>query len=146
MAAVGNSFQNSFIDWFFRAQTFTAPATLYAALYTVAPTATAGSGTEVTGGSYARVAITSSLANWAGTQGATTTTASTGTSGTTSNNAAITFPLPTANWGSIVAFTFMSASAGGNEYVFASLTTAKTVNNGDPAPAFAISALTFTIT
>jgi hypothetical protein len=69
------------------------PGKLYIGLDTVACGET-GSGTEVTGGSYARVAVTSSLANWAGTQSAGSTTASSGTGGTTSNNNAITFSAP----------------------------------------------------
>jgi hypothetical protein len=104
---------------------------------------------EVTGGSYARVAVTSSLANWAGTQGATTTTASSGTSGTTSNNAAITFPTPTANWasGSMMAcgLWLYDASTAGNPLFGSMLATPKTINNGDAAPSITISAFTFQV-
>lgn len=147
-AALSNYLQNKYLDWFLRAQTFTAPSTVYIALATVAATAssTTACGTEVTGGSYARVAVTSSLANWAGTQSAGSTTTSTGTSGQTSNNATITFPAPTANWGSVVGFCIMDAATVGNMLIFAPLTTSKTVNNGDAAPSFAIGALTYTIT
>lgn len=144
-AAISNYLQNKFIDWFFRAQTFTAPTTIYIALATSASSASA-CGTEVSGGSYARVAVTSALANWAGTQGSGTTTASSGTSGQTSNNGAITFPAPTANWGTITGFCAFDASSGGNLLFFASLTVSKTVNNGDAAPSFAAAALTYTIT
>lgn len=80
--------RNKLIDWYYRGQSFTPPATLYAVLLSAA---TRTGGTEVTTGGVVRVAITSSLANWAGTQGSGTTSASTGTSGTTSNNADITF-------------------------------------------------------
>ncbi len=135
---------NHVIDWFFRGQTFTPPATIYVALATTTPTQ-AACGTEVSGGSYARVAVTSSLTNWAGTQAAGSTTASTGTSGQTSNNATITFPSPTANWGSITAFCIFDAATGGNYLGGALLTTAKTVNALDPAPSFAVSALTWTL-
>lgn len=114
---------------------------LYIALFTAAPSDTGG-GTEVTGGSYARVTVAASLTAWAGTQSATSTTASTGTGGTTSNNAAITFPAPTANWGSCTHFGIYDNATTGNLLFWAALTTAKTVNNGDPAPSFAISALT----
>ncbi len=134
--------ENKLIDWFFRGQSFTAPTTIYVGLAT-AGCSDSSAGTEVTGGSYARVAVTSSLANWAGTQSAGSTTASTGTGGTTSNNAAITFPAPTANWGSVTHFFLSDASTSGNMFVCKALTVAKTVNNGDAAPAFAIGALTF---
>lgn len=85
---------------------------------------------------YARVAVTASLANFSGTQGAGTTVASTGTSGQTSNNAAITFPAPgvgsTANyvWGRAI----YDAASGGNAWEWAPLAAAKTVNAGDAAP------------
>lgn len=106
---------------------------------------------EVTGGSYARAAMQAgaalALADFAGTQSAASTTASTGTGGTTSNNAAVTFPTPTANWASggtqvgIVAIYDQLTS--GNLYAWGAITVPKTINNGDPAPSFAISALTF---
>lgn len=145
MAMLSNYLSNKLLDWLWRAQTYTPPATLYVALYTVAPSASGG-GTEVSGGSYARVGVTGSLANWAGSQGAGTTVASSGTSGTTSNNNAITFPAPTAAWGSIAAFGVFDAASAGNLLLYGSLTTAKTVNSGDPAPLFSAAALSFTLT
>lgn len=141
-AALSNTWENTLVDGLLRGQTVTFPTTVYAALETAAGSDT-GCGTEVSGGSYARVAVTSSLANWAGTQAAASTVASSGTGGTTSNNAAITFPAPTANWGTITGFCVMSASSGGTLIFRANLTTNKTVNSGDPAPSFAIGALTF---
>jgi len=154
MAAWSDVAENKLIDWFFRAQAIgitgataaagTGPATLYVALLTAAPS-DAGGGTEVSGGSYARQPVTSSLANWAGTQGAGTTVASSGTSGTTSNNNAITFPAPSANWGSVTHAAIYDAVSGGNLIAWSALTTAKTVNNGDAAPSFAAGALTFQI-
>lgn len=144
MAAMTNYLENKLIDWLLRAQVFTPPATVYAALFTVAPT-DAGGGTEVSGGSYAREAIASSLANWAGTQGAGTTVVSSGTGGTTSNNVVVTFNAPTANWGSIVAVGLFDALTGGNLLIYGNLTNAKTVNNGDAAPSFPAAAFTFQI-
>lgn len=142
--AASNYLVNKDIDYILRAQTFTAPTTVYVALATTTGSA-AACGTEVATGSYARVAVTSSLANWAGTQGATTTAISSGTSGATSNNATITFPAPTANWGVVTEFCVFDAATSGNLLFRAALTTSKTINNADPAPAFAISALTWTI-
>lgn len=136
--------ENKLVDHIFRGQTFTAPATLYISLHTASCSDSSG-GTEVTGGSYARVAVTSSLANWAGTQSAGSTSASSGTGGQTSNNAAITFPAPTANWGSVTHFGIYDASTSGNMIICQSLTTSKTINNGDAAPSFAIGALTVTL-
>jgi hypothetical protein len=145
-AATSSYTQNHILDQF-RGQTGLTPATLWVTLDTTTGSAQA-CGTEVSGGSFARVSITASLANLAGTQGAGTTSASsnnTGSSGTTSNNNAITFAAPTANWGTIVGFCIFDASSGGNLLFYAALTTPKTVNNGDASPSFAASALTITL-
>jgi hypothetical protein len=145
MATLSNYIENKVIDWLFRGQSYSPPATLYVALFTATPSA-AGGGTEVSGGSYARVAITSSLANWAGTQGATTTVASSGTSGLTSNNGVVTFPGPTAGWGTITSVGIFDASTSGNLICFGNLSANKTISSGDPAPLFPISAITFQAT
>lgn len=143
-ASMSDYLENKLVDFALRGQTFTAPATQYFALATTTGSDTA-CGTEVATGSYARVAVTSSLANFAGTQSAGSTVASSGTAATTSNNAAITFPTPTANWGTVTEFCVFDASTIGNLLYRASLGTAKTVNNGDAAPSFAIGAATFQI-
>lgn len=154
MAAMSDFLENKLIDWLFRGQAIgitgasaaagTGPTNLYVALLTAAPSDTGG-GTEVSGGSYARVAVASSLANWAGTQATASTTASSGTSGTTSNNNAITFPAPTANWGVVTHMAIYDASAAGNLIWYGALTTSKTINNGDAAPSFAAAALSIQI-
>lgn len=144
MAALSDYLENKLVDHIFRGQTFTPPATLYVGLFTAAPS-DAGGGTEVSGGSYARVAVTSSLENWAGTQSAGSTTASSGTGGQTSNNAAITFPAPSgANWGTVTHFGIFDASTGGNLLIWSALSSPKSVNDGDAAPSFAAGALTVT--
>ena len=143
-AALSDFAENKIVDAVLRGQTLGAPATGYVALYTACPTDSTA-GTEVTGGSYARVAITSSLANWAGTQSAGSTTASSGTGGTTSNNGTITFPAPTANWGVVTCWGVLDASTAGNLWIYSALTVNKTINNGDAAPSFAAGAATFQI-
>lgn len=144
MAAMTDYLENKIIDQIFRGQAYTFPTTLYVALFTANPTDSAA-GTEVTGGSYARVAVVASLANFAGTQSAASTTASTGTTGTTSNNGTVTFPAPTASWGVITGIAICDAASAGNQLFFGALTTSKTVNNGDAAPSFAAAALTLQI-
>lgn len=94
--------------------------TPYIALFTTAPT-DAGGGTEVSGGSYARV-------NGAGKFGAPS-------GGSIANNAAITFPTPTGSWGTIVAYGIFTASTGGTLLRWENMTTAKAVASGD-APSF----------
>jgi hypothetical protein len=143
-AALSNYLQNKYIDWLFRGQAYTVPTTQYVGLDTTAGTA-AACGTEVSGGSYARVAITSSLTSWAGTQGVGTTAVSNGTSGQTSNNGAITFPAPTANWGTVVGFCVWDASTGGNLLYYGPLTVNQTITSGAAAPSFAAAAFTYTI-
>jgi hypothetical protein len=138
-----NYTENQLIDHLYRAATFTKPTAMWHALYTAAP-GEAGGGTEVTGGSYARVNLAPSDTNWTATQGG-TSGASSGTTGQTSNAVAITFPTPSAAWGTISHMAQLSASSGGNPYTYGALGSPKTVNNGDPAPSFAIGALTVTI-
>lgn len=146
MTAMSDALENSLIDFLFRGQSYSAPTALWVALFTSAPN-DAGGGVEVStsGTGYARVNLSPSLANWAGTQGQGTTSASSGQNGTTSNNAAITFPAPTGNWGSISHFGIFSAQTGGTLYWHGALTVAKTVNNGDAAPSFQPAALSIQI-
>lgn len=154
MAAMSDFLENKIIDFFFRGQALgvtgasaaaaTGPTAVFFALLTASP-ADAGGGTEVTGGSYARVSVTSSLANFAGTQAAASSVASSGTSGTTSNNASITFPAPTAAWGVVTSFGIYDASTAGNLLFYGTLTTSKTINSGDAAPSFAAAAFTLQI-
>lgn len=123
---------NKVLDAFFNGATWSTIGNVWVALFTVAPT-DAGGGTEVTGGSYARVST--APADW--------TAAS---SGALSNGNAITFPAPTANWGTVVAMAIMDASTAGNMLYWADLGTSRTINNGDGAPSFAVGELDITET
>ena len=135
--------ENKLIDWLIRGQAFTPPTSLFISLHT-ASCSDSSTGTEVTGGSYARASVVSSLANWAGTQAAASTTASTGTNGTTSNNAAINFATPSAGWGTVTHFGVFDASTAGNMLICQALTVSKTINSGDTV-SFAAAALTVQI-
>jgi len=130
MSAMSDFLENKIIDQLFRGQAAPTTTTLHVGLLTAAPS-DSGGGTEVTGGSYARVAVTSSLANWAGTQSAGSTVASTGSGGQTSNNAAITFPTPSANWGAVTHFGIYDAATAGNLLFWGALTISKTINQAD---------------
>jgi len=143
-SALSNFWENELIDHLFRARSYTAPTDHWIALYTAAPGETGG-GTEVSGGSYARVQVAAGFANFEGTNGETTNVDSAGTGGATQNRNAITFPAPTANWGNVTHFASLDASTSGNFYFYGALTDAKTVNNGDPAPAFATGDLDFAL-
>lgn len=98
---------------------YTRPATTYFALFTVSPSPSGG-GTEVSGGSYARVAFTNNSSNWPASSGQ-----------TKSNANIIDFGTATANWGTIVAAAEFDASSGGNMLLFGPLSTSRVVNNGD---------------
>ena len=106
--------QNAIINATLRNTAFTSPATVYVALSTTTITA-GGSITEVTGGSYARQAVTLSAPS----------------SGTTANSANVTFPTATASWGTITDIGIYDASTGGNLLYFTPLTTSKTISSGD---------------
>lgn len=138
MGALTNYTEDELVKHLFRTGSMTKPAALYVGLFTAMP-GEAGGGTEVTGGSYARVAVAPGDANWAATVGG---------NGTTSNVSAVTFPAPTADWGAggqVVGWGIFDAASAGNLLVYAALATAKSINNGDPAPSFAAGALTFQI-
>lgn len=142
MSAMSDYLENKLVDQLFRGQTAPTTSTLYIALLTAAPS-DSGGGTEVSGNAYARVAVTSSLANWAGTQSAGSTTASSGTGGQTSNNSVITFPTPTATWGVVTHFAIYDAATAGNLLFYGTLTIAKTINQSDTV-SFPAGSLTIT--
>lgn len=112
-------------------------ATVYLALYTTNPTDAGASGVEVSGGSYARVAVTNNTTNFP---------APTGTSPTqTTLHVSFAFPAPTANWGVVTGFAIYDAATLGNELAWGALTASKTINSGDAAPSFAVDALVITL-
>jgi hypothetical protein len=116
MAGFSDYLEDKVLDHVFGGNAYTAPSTLYVALYTVAPTDTGG-GTEVSGGGYVRQS------------GAFTVS---GTNPTTaSNTAAIEYPTATADYGTVVAVGIFDASSSGNLLAYANLTTSKVVSTGD---------------
>jgi hypothetical protein len=112
---------NKLLDHLLSQSTYTAPATTYISLYTAAP-GDAGGGTEVSGGAYARVAYTNSVANWPAASGS-----------SKSNANIIDFGTATANWGTVVAAGVHDAVTAGNLLLYGTLTASKTINNGDGA-------------
>lgn len=138
--------ENAILDFYFRGQSLTPPATFHVALFTATPSDSAF-GTEVSGGSYARVSVAANMTNWSGTQSAGSTTASSGTGGQISNNAAITFPAPTANWGTITHFGLCdhASNTGDSLKCYGALSPSRTVNSGEGAPSFGAGQLTITL-
>jgi len=153
MAAFTDFAENKLIDWIFRGQpigfngasTGVGPANLYVGLLTGNPTdSTAGTEVSTTLTGYTRVAVLSSLGNWAGTQAANSTTASSGNTGTTSNNNPITFPVPSATWGLVTGVGIFDTATGVNLLAYSALTASKTINTGDTV-SFPAASLTFQI-
>jgi hypothetical protein len=108
-----NYLENKVLDHVFGGVAYTAPATLYVGLFTSSPGET-GSGSEVSGGSYARQTI-----------------AFTVTGSQASNTAAVEFPTATASWGTITFAAIYDALSGGNLLAYGALTTSKTIDSGD---------------
>ena len=126
MAAMSDFLENELLDHVLRNSAYTSPTTVYVALFTTATDDAAG-GTEVTGGSYARVSIAFDPPS----------------AGSVSNTATVTFPTATASWGTVVNVAIYDALTVGNRLYHGALTTSKTVDNGDvftfPAGNFTVS-------
>jgi hypothetical protein len=116
MAEMSNFLENALLNATLNATTYTAPATVYVSLWTSDPT-DAGSGTEVSGGSYARTAVSFATAS--------------GTSGNVLNDADVTFPTATASWGTVGWIGINDAATSGNLLYHTALDTAKTIDSGD---------------
>jgi hypothetical protein len=114
MAEMSNYLETALINGTLRGTTYTAPTTTYLALYTNDPT-DADTGTEITGGSYVRQAITFSSPS----------------GGATSNSSAIEFPQATADWGTITHVGIRDAVTSGNLLYHSALDTSKAIANGD---------------
>lgn len=111
---MSNYLENALVNATLRATAYTAPTTVYLALYTTDPT-DADAGTEVTGGAYARVAATFSVP----------------TDGATSLSANVTFPTATAGWGTVTHVGVRDALTGGNLLYHTPMTTARAILTGD---------------
>jgi hypothetical protein len=100
---------------------YSPPATLYCGLFSAAPTVSAP-GTELSGGSYARVAVTNDLTNFPAM-----------VAGVKSNGTAVTFPTASAPQGTATHFGWFDAASAGHLLDFAPLTTPKVIGSGDTA-------------
>lgn len=114
MSAMSNYLENALVNATLRNTSYTSPAAVYVALFTTDPT-DAGSGTEVSGGSYARQAATFGSPS----NGASTTSAD------------ISFPQATGSWGTVTHFGVYDASSSGNLLYHGALTASKTIETGD---------------
>ena len=124
---MSNYLENALINATLRNTSYTTPSTVYVGLYTTDPT-DANSGTEVTGGSYARKAATFGAPS----------------NGVSTISSAIEFDQATASWGTVAYFGILDASTSGNLLYHGALTASKTIDTGDVFK-FATSALTVTL-
>lgn len=118
MAAATDFLEDALLDHILNNTAYASPANVFLALFTTA-TADDGSGTEVTGGSYARVSVVGNF------------TLTGGGSGQATNTAQIQFPQATAGWGTVTHFAIFDASTGGNMLIHGALTGSIAVASGE---------------
>jgi len=114
MAELSNYLENKLLDHVLRNVSYTSPTTVYVGLYTSDP-ADDNSGTEVSGGSYARQILS----------------VTTATAGVVTSSADVTFPQATGNWGTITHIGLLDALTSGNLLMHTPLTTSKLIETGD---------------
>lgn len=114
MAELSNYLENKLLDHVLRNVSYTSPTTVYVGLYTSDP-GDDNTGTEVSGGSYARQILS----------------VTTATGGIVTSSADITFPQATGSWGTISHIGLLDALSSGNLLMHTALTTSKTVESGD---------------
>lgn len=108
-----NTFETTVLTWVLTDSSATRPTAWYVALFTDDPT-DADTGTEITGGSYARTAVTFTVSG-----------------DTASNSGAVEFPAATADWGTVTHIGVYDADTSGNLIFHSALTVAKAITNGD---------------
>ena len=113
MSAFSNYLENKVLLHVFGGTSYTAPATLYLALYTTDP-GEGNTGTECSGTSYARQTIAFTVVN-----------------DTASNTSAVEFPVAGSSWGTISYIGILDNLTSGNLLAYGALTTAKAIDSGD---------------
>jgi hypothetical protein len=106
--------ENALLNAVLRNTPYTSPSQVYVALFTSDPT-DAGTGTEVSGGGYARQPVTFNAPS----------------NGQVTNAADILFPIATASWGTVTHVGIYDAVTGGNLLFHGALTTSKTISAND---------------
>ena len=109
MSAASDYLKSALINHILRQTAFSSPTALYVSLFVGAA--------EVSGGSYARVDVTTGF------------TAPVG--GVSENASTISFPSPTAAWGTVTHAALYDAASDGNQLMYAPLNESKTITAGD---------------
>lgn len=94
-------------------------ATLYLSLHT-ASVGDTGGGAEVSGGAYARLAVTKNTTNFPTTS-----------TGTISNGTLLQWAVATANWGTVTSIGVWDASTAGNLLYWGDLTASQAINTNN---------------
>lgn len=106
-SGAGQYLEDALLNWFRGTAFPTVPAHFYLALFTTAPIdGTDGAAVEVSGTSYARVAIVPNTTNFAAPSGAAPASSASG--------ANFVFPTPGGSWGTVVGWGLYDASTSGN--------------------------------
>lgn len=111
---MSNYLENALINGTLRATSYTAPTTVYVGLYTSDPMDD-NSGTEVSGGSYARVAVTFGAPS----------------NGASTNSAAVEFAQATGSWGTVGWIGILDSLTTGNLLYHTPLDVSKIIASGD---------------
>jgi len=107
-----NYLENKMLLHVFDNTAYTSPTTTYVGLFTTNPDED-GSGTEVSGGSYARQSASFAV-----------------TDNTATTDAVIEFPTATGTWGTVTHIGIYDAASAGNLLAYAALTTSKSIASG----------------
>jgi len=128
MAAISDYLEGELLDHVLNGNTYTAPTSVYIALFTAAPS-DSGGGTECSGGAYERATVTGGFTI-------------SGTATRASNTSEIPFPTASGSWGTVTHVGIFDASTGGNLLFHGALTTSRSVVADDifsfPADALGI--------
>ena len=114
MAEMSNHLENELYDHVLRNASYTSPTNIYVSLHTADPQDDA-SGAEVSGGSYARTAVTMGAP----------------TNGSGTNSADVQFPQATGDWGTVTHIGIWDATTSGNMLFHTPLDTSKNITTGD---------------
>ena len=114
MSEMSNYLENGLLNAVLRSTSYSSPATVYVGLYTDNP-GEGNTGTEVSGGSYARKSATFNAPS----------------DGVCTNSAAVEFDQATANWGTVSHVALLDAITSGNLLFYTDITTSKTIETGD---------------
>ena len=114
MSEMSNYLENGLLNAVLRATSYSSPTTVYVGLYTSNPDE-GNTGTEVSGGSYARKDVTFGAPS----------------NGVCTNSAAVEFAQATGSWGTVSHVGLLDAITSGNLLFYTDITTSKTIESGD---------------